>query len=89
LRGRCPRPCNPLLTKIHRHMPPPQFLIDTGVNQTQFLRSIDCAANSFGSFMKLKGKGGGAANKVYHNAYRFLEQYRILEGKVRIVNLIF
>mmetsp|Transcript_64260 Transcript_64260/g.177803 ORF Transcript_64260/g.177803 Transcript_64260/m.177803 type:complete len:307 (+) Transcript_64260:285-1205(+) len=58
-----------------------KFLIDTGVNQTQFLRSIDCAANSFGSFMKLKGKGGGAANKVYHNAYRFLEQYRILEGK--------
>ena len=31
----------------------------------------------------MKGKGAGAANTVYVKAYRFFEQKRILEGKVK------
>jgi hypothetical protein len=66
--------CDQIRRKINH------FLSNSGVTQAAFLRAIGAASNSLASFRKLKGKGSGAANCVYHGAYRFFEQQRLAEN---------
>ena len=48
---------------------------------SDFLRAIGVHAPSWANFRKMRGKGSGASNKMYHNAYRFFEQKRLHDKK--------
>ena len=67
--------CDEVRRKVER------FLVDSGVTQTGFLRAIGVHAPSWANFRKMRGKGSGASNKMYHNAYRFFEQKRLHDKK--------
>ena len=67
--------CNEVRRKIAR------FLSTSGVTQGAFLSAIGAQSKSLNDFRRMKGKGAGAGNKVYHNAYRLFEQQRLLEKK--------
>eukprot|EP00939_MAST-03C_sp_MAST-3C-sp1_P002918 g2918.t1 len=62
------------------------FLNTPGMTKSCFLKALQCQAGSLNTFMKYKGKGSGAANKVYSAAYRFFEQKRIMEDKPKSKN---
>lgn len=38
------------------------FLIKSGINQTSWLKAIECNSNSLNRFRSFKGKGAGAEN---------------------------
>ena len=65
--------CDEIRCKIDR------FLLQSGAAKAGFLRAIGCNADGLIRFRKMEGKGAGASNKVYHNAYRFFEQQRLLD----------
>jgi len=65
--------CDEVRRKIDR------FLLQSGATKARFLRAIGCNADGLIRFRKMEGKGAGAANKVYHSAYRFFELQRLLE----------
>lgn len=59
--------CNVIRGEIQRHLATNQM------TQTAFLQQIGCNSNSYGRFMKLKGKDNGYQNGVYWGAARFFE----------------
>ena len=67
--------CNEIRRKINA------FLKTSRMTQTLWLKLIDCNADSYGRFMKLKGKFNGNHNGVYAGAARFFESLSILEHK--------
>jgi len=58
-----------------------KFYRQTGITDAAFLRCIGAQSNSLNSFRTFKGKGAGASNLVYPRTWRFMEQYRIQQGK--------
>ena len=58
-----------------------KFIIESGVSEAAWLRCIGAQSNSLNKFRSFKGKGAGASNGIYHKAYRFFEQRRILLRK--------
>jgi len=68
--------CAEVRRKIRALLQTPGFKI------TAWLREIgNINSNSYGRFMKEKGRNDGASNGTYYSAYCYFEKVRIAEGK--------